>query len=97
MGLQLMTSQMWTKITQFFGKSEPAPVAASSAPFDGASLLDQTCAKFNATHQRSIVSNHGEVQVTLIREDGTLSATGPTTADAVAAVILKAEKCWGDL
>lgn len=92
-----MTSQMWTKITQFFAKRESVSIPVPQALFDGASLLDQTCAKFNATHQRSIVSNHGEVQVTLIREDGTLSATGPTTADAVAAVIVKAEKCWGDL
>lgn len=88
---------MWTALKQFFGKPDVAPVLASQTPAEGASLLDQTCAKFNATHSRSIVSNHGEVQVTLMREDSTLSATGPTTADAVAAVIVKAEKCWGAL
>lgn len=88
---------MWASIKQFFAKPDAKPTSVSQAPAEGASLLDQTCAKFNATHSRAIISDRGEVQVTLLREDSTLSATGLTTADAVAAVIVKAEKCWGAL
>ena len=88
---------MWTALKQFFGKAEAAPASPSQSPTEGASALDLTCAKYHATHSRAIVSPHGEVQVTLIRADGTLSATGATTAEAVAAVIVKADKCWGAL
>jgi hypothetical protein len=87
---------MWTAIKQFFATPEPA-LPSSHAPLEGAHALDAVCAKFQATHSRAIVSDHNEVQITLIRADGTLSATGATTAEAVERIVVKAEKCWGAL
>jgi hypothetical protein len=85
---------MWTALKALFQKSDPAPTIPV-APAPGAHGLDLVCAKFGATHTRAIVSDHHEVQITLIRADGTLSATGANTAEAVERVIAKAEKCWG--
>ena len=88
---------MWTAITQFFAKKPPEHPPLPVAPAPGAHALDRICAAFGATHTRAIVSAHNEVQITLTRPDSTLSATGANTAEAVARVIEKAEKCWGML
>lgn len=58
--------------------------------------LDAICAKFACTYERSVFPT-GEVQVRLLRPDATLSATGLTTADAVAKVCAKATLCWDAL
>lgn len=58
--------------------------------------LDEMCAKYGAVYLRTVFSPQ-EVQIMLVRSDATLSATGPTTAEAVEALAVKAEKCWGTL
>jgi len=58
--------------------------------------LDLVCALYGATYLRAVLSEHGEIQITLVKPDATLSATGPTTTDAVNAVVAKAHKCWGN-
>lgn len=58
-------------------------------------MLDAICTRFGAQYMRSTFAT-GEVQVTLVREQDTLSGRGHTTADAVADVVKKATQLWGD-
>lgn len=59
-------------------------------------LLDRLCQSYGATYQRTLFPT-GEVQVTLIRTDATLSAVGMTTAEAVQKLATKADACWSNL
>lgn len=68
-----------------------------SLKIDPQHLLDSVCAKYGATYLRAILTEHHEVQITLVRPDATLSAVGATTADAVKSVAAKAHACWGAL
>lgn len=79
--------RLWAKLFP-----PPPPPRAVPAPH----ALDAVCAKFECRYERTIFPT-GEVQLMLIRPDATLAAKGPTTADAVAAIAAKAEKCWGSL
>jgi hypothetical protein len=55
--------------------------------------MDVLCQTYGATYLRDVFD--GEVQLTLIRPDATLSARGPTTAAALESLNVKALKCWG--
>lgn len=80
-------------VRRLFAKMRPSrPVGAVPPP----NALDAVCAKFGCRYERTIYPT-GEVQLMLIRPDATLAATAPTTADAVAAIVLKAERCWEGL
>lgn len=58
--------------------------------------LDAICAQYHCTYDRTIFPT-GEVQLRLLRADATLSAVGPTTADALTALTKKVHACWGAL
>ena len=90
MGLRLMLN--WLKT--WWAPGENAPEMPTMEPQHP---LDVVCATYGASYLREITTDHQEVQITLIRPNATLSATGATTADAVAKVVAKAEKCWGAL
>jgi hypothetical protein len=74
-----------------FGKKRPTPRALPEPH-----LLDRVCQNYGATYQRTLFPT-GEVQITLIRSDATLSAVGVTTADAVQKLATKADACWKSL
>lgn len=75
----------------FFGPKE-MPGRAVPEPH----ALDAICERYACRYERAVFPT-GEVQLTLLRDDATLSAVGPTTADAVANLTAKADKCWGAL
>lgn len=65
------------------------PVALSAPPTHG---MDMLCQQYTATYIRDVFGE--EVQLTLIREDATLTARAKNTADALALLSIKAEQCW---
>lgn len=73
----------------FFGEPTPREVPPPHA-------LDGVCAQYACTYERSVFPT-GEVQMRLLREDATLSAVAPTTAQAVELLVKKAHACWGTL
>ena len=81
-----------------YTKQTPALVSAITAVRDipPPNALDGLCERFACRYERSVFET-GEVQITLIRNDATLSAVGLSTAAAVDAITVKATKCWGAL
>lgn len=88
----------WTWLKQRLGlQPADAPLDAPVVtPTAFANQLDEVCAKYGAVYLRTALSPQ-EVQIMLVRNDGTLSAVGATTQEAVAAIAIKADKCWGAL
>jgi hypothetical protein len=58
------------------------------------SALDAACARHQCQYSRTVFPT-GEVQVTLMRADATMSAVGATTKDAVERVVAKVDAAWG--
>lgn len=82
---------MWSWLKTWWASREAAP----SAPVhDPGHPLDALCTQYGATYLREVTSGYEEIQITLIRPDATLSATGATTAEAVENITKKVVKCW---
>lgn len=79
-------------VLRFFYGDRPLAHRAVPEPH----ALDVTCAKYQCRYER-VVFPTGEVQMRLIRDDATLTAVAPSTAAAVAALVKKADACWGSL
>lgn len=73
----------------FFGDKPPRAVPPPHT-------LDAVCEQYKCRYDRAVYPT-GEVQIRLLRDDATLTAVGPTTADAVKKIAAKAHACWGAL
>lgn len=74
----------------------PTPAPHVFPPAPPAHALDAACQRFGCRYDRMVFPT-GEVQVRLVRADGTLAAVAPTTAQAIVAVLKKADQCWEPL
>lgn len=84
--------RLLARILEFLFGRKTAPHRAAPEPH----ALDLLCQQYDATYQRTPFPT-GEVQITLIRPDATLSAVGLTTAEAVQKLTAKAHACWRDM
>ena len=88
---------MFTKlrnwVASFFERAATVKPVAPPRKTPPTHALDIACVTYACRYDRSVLPS-GEVQMRLIRNDATLLAVGLTTADAVQALLQKADDCW---